>query len=324
MSGNINFCLELFQSRFLRLLYDERGDVPEILLGFGLVSLIGSLLGTLFMPLDDNLNGAYRYISGAIGYTYAVAWSISFYPQVLSNYYRRSTDGLSIDFVLLNLFGFLCYAVFNATFYWSTAVQMAYQEQSGEEDVLVQSNDVAFAFHAVLICSVTLGQIMYYDSFSTDANDDSGTRYIGGGEQSSLLSRPSRLVRNFLASLIMGCFIYAVLILSTGGGVGEAHCRIDGWICNMLNWLDYLYMLSFVKLLITITKYIPQVLLNYKRQSTEGWSIWAILLDFMGGILSTLQLVLDCYNLNDWSGISGDPAKFGLGLISILFDVSKI
>ena len=77
-----------------------------------------------------------------------------------------------------------------------------------------------------------------------------------------------------------------------------------------------------MKLFITITKYIPQVVLNYKRQSTEGWSIWNILLDFMGGVLSTLQLVLDCWNIDDWEGIVGDPAKFGLGFVSIIFDVS--
>jgi cystinosin len=68
-------------------------------------------------------------------------------------------------------------------------------------------------------------------------------------------------------------------------------------------------------------RYIPQVLLNSRRKSTIGWSIWNILLDFTGGVLSVLQLVFDCTDLKDFSGISGNPAKFGLGFVSIIFDV---
>ncbi len=65
----------------------------------------------------------------------------------------------------------------------------------------------------------------------------------------------------------------------------------------------------------------PQVYVNYRRKSTVGWSISQILLDFAGGITSILQLVIDASLQADWSGISGNPVKFGLGNISILFDV---
>ena len=33
------------------------------------------------------------------------------------------------------------------------------------------------------------------------------------------------------------------------------------------------------------------------------------------------QLVLDCADLKDFSGITGNPAKFGLGFVSIIFDL---
>jgi hypothetical protein len=36
--------------------------------------------------------------------------------------------------------------------------------------------------------------------------------------------------------------------------------------------------------------------MNYRRKSTEGWSIGNILLDFTGGILSMLQMILNAYN----------------------------
>lgn len=68
-------------------------------------------------------------------------------------------------------------------------------------------------------------------------------------------------------------------------------------------------------------KYIPQVWANYKRQSTIGWSIVQILMDFVGGILSIAQLVIDSSLQSDWSGITGNPVKLGLGQTAIAFDI---
>ena len=80
-------------------------------------------------------------------------------------------------------------------------------------------------------------------------------------------------------------------------------------------------MLSFVKVIISLVKYIPQVLLDYRRQSTQGWNIWNIVLDFVGGTLSIGQQIGDSADLHDFSGITGNPAKFALGFVSILFDL---
>jgi cystinosin len=76
-----------------------------------------------------------------------------------------------------------------------------------------------------------------------------------------------------------------------------------------------------VKLIITVVKYCPQVWVNYKRKSTVGWSIWQILLDLSGGVLSIAQLLLDSSFQDDWSGITGNPVKFLLGNVSIVFDL---
>lgn len=79
--------------------------------------------------------------------------------------------------------------------------------------------------------------------------------------------------------------------------------------------------MSYVKIFVTLVKYIPQVLTNYRNRSTHGWSIEQILLDFLGGILSIAQLGIDSYLQHDWSGITGNPVKFALGNLSIIFDV---
>lgn len=73
------------------------------------------------------------------------------------------------------------------------------------------------------------------------------------------------------------------------------------------------------------TTIILQVLLNYRRKSTKGWQIWNIILDFSGGTLSVVQLIGDSFaaapNSSWTTGIVGNPAKIGLGLVSIFFDV---
>lgn len=82
-----------------------------------------------------------------------------------------------------------------------------------------------------------------------------------------------------------------------------------------------MYAISYVKLVVTTVKYCPQVIDNYRRKSTMGWSIHQILLDFTGGILSILQLIIDSALQADWSGIAGNPVKLGLANISIFFDI---
>lgn len=82
-----------------------------------------------------------------------------------------------------------------------------------------------------------------------------------------------------------------------------------------------MYTVSYIKLVVTAVKYIPQAWVNYKRKSTVGWSIDQILLDITGGVLSISQLVIDSSLQGDWSGLTGNPVKLGLGNVSIFFDI---
>lgn len=86
-------------------------------------------------------------------------------------------------------------------------------------------------------------------------------------------------------------------------------------------WLDAVYAVGYVKLWITLIKYTPQVVANYRNKSTVGWSIWQILLDFAGGVLSISQLVIDSSMQGDWSGVTGNPVKFALGQVSMIYDL---
>lgn len=82
--------------------------------------------------------------------------------------------------------------------------------------------------------------------------------------------------------------------------------------------------MGYVKLVATIVKYLPQMMKNYRRQSTSGWSIEQIILGLVGGIFSIAQLLIDCSLQNDWSGVKGNIIKLALGNISLFFDSVRL
>jgi len=223
-------------------------------------------------------------LSTVIGWTYFFLWSFSFYGQVLLNYRRKRVDGLSMDFAWLNVYGHGSYAVFNCAMFFSEDVRRQYREKNGGHDSSVRGNDVAFAVHAVTLATFTLLQTFWYPR------------------------APGQLLSNFnrvlLVAFTVFCLVDLTLVVSAAEQV-----------------LPFLYHLSYFKLYVSIAKYVPQAWLNYQRQSTVGWSITNILLDFSGGVLSLAQLFLDSWLAHDWSSVTGNPVKFGLSLLSILFDV---
>lgn len=273
--------------RFCKLILSPLTDGSGwgVAVGLATIAAVGTALG-LVLPQNPALPTPwYRAASNAIGYTYFTCWSISFYPQVLSNYARKTTEGLSAEFCGLNVIGFACYSAYNLSLFFSPAIQELYKERHGGSEVTVQSNDVAFAVHALVLSTVTLFQIAYYN----------GVRAV----------LPSRLIGWIMVGIL-------VTVLGYTAVVGLLHKS---------TWLDFLYVLSYMKVFISLIKYIPQVALNVRRKSTDGWNVWNILLDFPGGLLSVLQLVFDCADMGDWTGITGNLAKFGLGFVSIVFDL---
>lgn len=88
-----------------------------------------------------------------------------------------------------------------------------------------------------------------------------------------------------------------------------------------LNWDTFLVM-GYCKAAISFVKYVPQVYLNYSRKSTVGWSLANVILDFLGGSLSFLQIVINAVALGEpvFTGDAFNLVKFILSCMSILFD----
>ncbi|GMR36619.1 hypothetical protein PMAYCL1PPCAC_06814, partial [Pristionchus mayeri] len=266
-----------------------------------------SVNGTTSCPLDVNSSFAririirshpLDVIVDVVGWAYFLAWSISFWPQIILNFQRKSVIGLNFDFVLLNTIGFASYTVYNCLIFFDKEVQSEYISSFPRSPIPVLLNDVVFAVHAFIACVITGVQV--------------GGR--GGGTdsipfpQAIFLERENQRVSRVCigwSSLLVLCGVVTSILALT----------------DVIKLLTFVDSLSYIKMAVTLSKYFPQAIMNFRRKSTIGWSIGNILLDFTGGSLDLLQVALQGINVANFSAIIGNPVKFGLGLVSIIFDI---
>ena len=224
-----------------------------------------------------------QYMIHVMGWIYFVLWSVSFYPQIILNFKRSSVQGLNMDFVILNVIGFALYSVFNIEMFFNPSIQADYLSLHPDGVLPVQLNDVVFSVHALLAAGLTLAQSVLLRT------------------EDQRVSWPCRLLLG-LQTIIVS--------LSLGLALAEVS-----------TWLTFLYLLSYMKLFITLTKFVPQVMMNYRHKSTKGWSVGNILLDMSGGLASLLQMILVADNSQDWTSLTGDLTKLGLSAVSLSFDL---
>eukprot|EP00483_Globobulimina_turgida_P002212 UN02214 len=224
----------------------------------------------------------------ALGWVYFIAWSISMYPQIIVNFKRKCVIGMSFDFIgLYNFTGFLSYSIYTITTF-------IHYKATSSSDNPVAINDIAFATHAFLLTTIACIQICIYDRGS---------------------QKPSLFCIGLTFTLWVLAIYNAILSLLGDPHIGLIHTAIP-WFGTF----STISFLGYVKVTVTAVKYFPQIYMNWRDQSTTGWSIHNILLDFTGGALSLLQQVLSAYNTNDWSFISNNIPKLILAFNCIVFD----
>ncbi|KAM3556323.1 hypothetical protein ARSEF4850_005581 [Beauveria asiatica] len=232
-----------------------------------------------------------KLVSAIIGWAYTLCWGVSFYPLLLSNIRRRSTEGVSIDFCLLNMLGMAAYATYNVVFFFSPVVRRQYAERNPENPTpMVQPNDVAYTLHGLAISSTMYSQ--FYP------------RLWG-----FYTTRPVKI--SLWCSMTFWASILAALL-----GILAASASPDSqsWM-----WLDVVYLVGNFKTLLTLLKYLPQVWLNYRRKSTQGLPPLPFALDIGGATLSLLQLLIDVAYSNQSAALA-NPVKLVLSNLLIFFD----
>uniref|UniRef100_A0A0R3RLX3 Cystinosin homolog n=1 Tax=Elaeophora elaphi TaxID=1147741 RepID=A0A0R3RLX3_9BILA len=162
------------------------------------------------------------------GWIYFFAWSISFYPQIILNFTRKSVVGLNFDFLLLNIIGFICYAVYNVLMYFDPYIQEIYEHNHPHSLIPVLFNDVVFATHALLACLITAFQCFLYE------RGDQRISYTCWG-----------------LATVFGLFAGVMLMLT---------------IMGIMNALHHIMGLSYIKMAVTMCKYFPQVKACYEKK----------------------------------------------------------
>lgn len=236
-------------------------------------------------------------LSSAMGWAYFICWGVALYPPILLNSKLKSVEGMSLDFVVLNMVGYVAYTTSLIMLYFNDRVRNQYAQRHSLTDSgqlkypLVRFNDVIYGAHGSCLVAYTLYQIY-------------GLKYARAAGQH--ISKYTKLI---LLTLLF------------------AFCLLGGYAVNVqdnlktLESVDLAMILGNIKVLMSTAKYVPQVLHNRRRRSTKGWSMDAVRLDICGGLLSLAQLFLDGYIRDDLSGVWNNSVKLCLSVITITFDI---
>lgn len=151
---------------------------------------------TLFIMAGSFL----AFVSQLFGWVYTILWSLSFYPQPILNYRRRSTAGTTIDFPAINILGFLAYFISNTAFLFSPRIRAEYAARNHGLTPTVQYNDLAFAAHAVVMATITVSQFI------------PALWGLDKREKSDPGSRPSKPMLGILAGSFVGVGVVALIV----------------------------------------------------------------------------------------------------------------
>lgn len=223
---------------------------------------------------------ALALLEAVFGVVYFLAWSATFYPQVLLIFRRKTTAGLSTDFAIINVAGFISYLIFTFSSYALPAVSAAYLAHTGYAPQ-VDDADVLFAAHGAVMCCVLVAQLFYF---------------------------PPRTLPH-RAVLLPTCAVMAAVL------AGLAACLL-----GRLDWYFFLRVAGMAKVVASIVKHFPQVFLIRSRRSTIGWSFTMILLDVVGGSFSVAQQVVRCLRVGSLAPFTSNYAKTFLAAESLAFD----
>lgn len=233
---------------------------------------------------------SYEYLnvlSQIVGWTYFFAWSISFYPQAVLNYQRKSVAGFSLEFALLNVSGFFFYAMY------SVGGTVYSHLGTGE----IEWNDLVFAVHAFFLASIQFTQAFIYDR----------------GEQKTFATWAVVLLIVEWTTFI-GCFTLEGLVNVGKFPTGFNTFRVAGYnkaLITLLKYMPQVYLNYSRKS--TVGWSIHNIMCDFTGGS-------------LSILQQVIDMIYKGHTEGDWSffGSGGDAfniVKFMLGVMSVFFDI---
>ena len=158
--------------------------------------------------------------------------------------------------------------LWNWGMYFSPLARRQYQSRHDGHLPQVAIADLAFSTHAFFISLVTFSQVLWYarkNKTAAGRDRDERDRLIPTPEERNKLdfetaATPSVPCQLAIAGIFVSFIVAAFLV----------------WI-GKAEWLDWLYVASAVKLFVSVIKFMPQVILNWRLRSVEGFAIGQIL-----------------------------------------------
>lgn len=150
--------------------------------------------------------------------------------------------------------------------YFSPLAREQYRARHDGHEPQVSKSDLGFALHGFILSSLQFVQVYYYTYYYRREKEAP----ILATEEDPLLPEredPDLAVTSqpTQPSLVFKVLIAVAWTAAITGGIFV-------WIGNFV-LLDWLYLISTIKLSISIIKFIPQVLLNWRLKSSEGFSV---------------------------------------------------
>lgn len=229
------------------------------------------------------------------GFTYLLAWTVGLYPQVYLNYKTKQFTGLSPGYVILNLWGFICYFSYNVS---RSIIQSKYGLAES-----VTFHDVLFAGHSCLLSLTLFSQYLLYRN-----------------KRTACISRVEYLILATLVFLPALAFVLAMFgLIEWFSTTGFSACLPPDKCSHGHLHFSFIQILGIIKIFVTICKYPSQIRVNFINKSTAGLSAIAVSSDTTGAVCSLAQNFVHAYLKNDMEYIQGNVPKLGLGSISFLY-----
>lgn len=221
------------------------------------------------------------------GWSYAIVWGLSFYPTLYLNYRLKTADSISVDYVILNIIGYICYSISLLLQLKCVDVRRQYMQVYEGKLPLLSNADLFYSFHGIILLTVLMSQVLFGNSIWNFKNE-------------RINFKIHKLTRMVLAFLMLFCTV--------------------SWYFDdeKYAFLNFAMNLAFVKIIISLIKYLPQVIYNYRRKSMYGISRLQIMFDLLGALFAFCEFYLK-NELPLLEAINANRGKIGITIVTSIF-----
>lgn len=248
-------------------------------------------------------------IDNVLGLIYVCSWSVSMYPPVLTNWKKRSSTAISIDFVILNTAGYfyLLISLILQLYRWIPIGEVIKNGDASAEKLIIRPKvttfDYWYCLHGFIMNWVLVSQVIYGHT-------------LWGFKKDLHIRRMKPVYLKFLQLSI-------IVFIGLSAKFCYENVTNDWSNSRTLNYCNNLFLL---KISMSLAKYFPQVKHNYERKSMNGFAIQSVFLDVTGGLAALSQLI---YQLSEDKGFNyvsftANFGKIGLALVTLIFNFTFI